>query len=224
MANELVFFFYSFVVAAAALGALWLSYEALVALVCVEIVLMNLFVTKEILLCGFVATAADVLGIGVALALNIIQEYYGAERAKRAMWLGFGAALLYVFFSLLHCSYFPAPADTMHGHFAILLTPMPRIIFASLITFVIAQTVDRQLYAFFKRVWHGGYFIARNELSLILSQLLDTVLFSFLGLYGVISDLGSMIVVSYFVKIVSILLAVPFLWIARTLFPRASRT
>jgi queuosine precursor transporter len=222
MVNEFIFLVYSFVVAAAAIGALWLSYEALVALVCVEIILMNLFVTKEILLCGFVATAADVLGIGVALTLNLIQEYYGADRARRTMWLGFAAALMYVLFSFFQCGYLPAPEDRMHAHFLELLTPMPRIICASLVTFLIAQTADRNLYAIFNRIWHGGYFIARNELSLVLTQLLDTVLFSFLGLYGLISNLANIVVVSYLIKLIAILLAVPFLWIARRLFPRPS--
>ena len=42
--------------------------------------------------------------------------------------------------------------------------------------------------------------------TLLISQALDTILFSFLGLYGVVQELGSVIVVSYLVKCAVILL------------------
>lgn len=211
MVNEIIFLFYAFVIAGAALAALWLSYEALVAFLCVQIILMNLFVTKEILFFGFVATAADVYTIGIALTLNLIQEYYGIDKARRTMWLGFYAALFYVFLSYIHCLYIPAPADFTQCHFLALLTPMPRIIAASLISFLIAQTVDRYLFAYLRRVWQRGHLILRNNISIMISQLLDTIIFSFLALYGVMSSIKDIIVVSYAIKLITLMLVSPFL-------------
>lgn len=215
MYNELIFILDTIFVAAAALIAFWLSLEAMVALVCILVVLMNLFVIKEINLFSFVATASDVLGIGVALCLNLIQEYYGPRQAKSTMWLGFCAAIVYVILSLFHCAYVPGSADVTHIHFVTLLTPMPRIIAASLISFIIIQTIDRHLYALLQRVLAGKYFLIRNYCSVMLTQLLDTVLFSFLGLYGMISNLGDMIMVSYGIKLLTIVLMAPLLALSR---------
>jgi uncharacterized integral membrane protein (TIGR00697 family) len=217
MFNELIFLSYTFVIMSAILGAVWLSYEALVAFVCLQMVLMNIFVTKEIVLCGFVATAADVLGIGMVLSLNLIQEFYGAERAKQSMWLGFYAAILSVILSLLHLSYLPSSCDMMQPHFVALFSPMPRIIIASLISFLISQTADRHLYAYLQRSLEGRYFIARNTLSGLATQLLDTVLFSFLGLYGMVSSISNIIIVSYGIKIITMFIIVPFLGLSKKL-------
>lgn len=211
MVNEIIFFFYALIIASAALAALWLSYEALVAFLCVQMILMNLFVTKEILFFGFAATAADVFTIGIALTLNLIQEYYGFDKARHAMWLGFYAALFYVLISLIHCMYIPAPADITHCHFLALLTPMPRIIAASLISFLIAQTVDRYLYAYLQQSWKNGHLILRNNISIMISQLLDTIIFSFLALYGVMSNIKDIIVISYAIKLLALMLVAPFL-------------
>jgi uncharacterized integral membrane protein (TIGR00697 family) len=59
------------------------------------------------------------------------------------------------------------------------------------------------------------YFILRNYGSLIVSQAVDTVLFSFLGLYGIVSDISDIIFASYIIKILAILLATPFVAFAR---------
>jgi uncharacterized integral membrane protein (TIGR00697 family) len=172
---------------------------------------MNLFVTKEILFFGFAATAADVFTIGIALTLNLIQEYYGIDKARRTMWLGFYAALFYVLISYVHCLYIPAPADFTQSHFLALLTPMPRIIIASLVSFLIAQTVDRRIYASLQRSWKGGHFLLRNNISIIVSQLLDTIIFSFLALYGIMSSIKDIIVISYVIKLIALALVAPFL-------------
>lgn len=217
MYNELIFLFDTIMVAGAALAAVWFSREALVALSCILMVLMNLFVIKEITLFGFVATASDVLGIGVALCLNLLQEYYGPDEARRAMWLGFFSAILYVILAMLHCAYFPGSADVTQVHFLALLTPMPRIIAASLLSFVITQTIDRHLYAVLKRRLDGKYFVIRNYCSVMFTQLIDTILFSLLGLYGIISNIGDMIVISYSIKLITIALMAPFLVFSKRL-------
>jgi uncharacterized integral membrane protein (TIGR00697 family) len=215
--NELIFILYIFVVAAATLAAAWFSREALIALLCLQTVLMNLFVAKEITLFGLTATASDALGVGGALCLNLLQEFYGVSMARRAIWLSFFCTLYYLLLSLLHCAYTPGCGDTSNVHFLALLLPMPRIIIVSLISYFIAQTADRRLYGLLNRWLAGRFFLVRNYASIALTQLLDTILFTVGALWGVVSSPTEVIMVSYAIKLAVLLLATPFLLLAKKL-------
>lgn len=212
--NELIFFLYLIIVSGAALSALKLGKEALVALICLQWVLANLFVTKQILLFGYNVTASDALAVGATLSLNLIQEYFGKELARKTIFIGFCSTLFYTALSWLQLLYCPSPSDTAHVHFCALLDPMPRLVVASLVTYLIVQFFDYQLYGYLKKN-HAGSFILRNYLSVAITQLLDTVIFSFLGLYGIITPLLPMMIMSYGIKIAVIALAVPFISLSR---------
>lgn len=207
--NELIFILYTSAVTLAALAALYLGKEALIGLVCVKVVLMNLFVLEEIKLFSLSATAADALAVGAALTLNLINEYYGRVETERAIKASVFCSLFYMLVSFLHLLYVPAPLDIYYAHFKAVLSVAPRIIIASFISYSIAQKVEAYLYAFLKNSRLKNYFILRNYLSASLTQLLDTVLFSFLGLYGILHNLWQIILVAYTIKLLIIFFSVP---------------
>jgi queuosine precursor transporter len=215
--NELIFFIYCITVSVAALCALALGKEALVALISIEWILANLFVLKQITLFGLAATASDALAIGATLSLNLLQEFYGRKIAQKTIWISFFGMVVYGIFSLLQLLYIPSSADTSNIYYRALMSPMPRIIIASLISYVITQQLEVLMYGFLK--WRLGtdYFVIRNYVSLSITQLLDTILFSFLGLYGIVSNLGEIIIVSYTIKLVTIALSTPFLALSKKL-------
>jgi queuosine precursor transporter len=219
--NELIFILSVFIVSSATLGALKLGKEALIALISVEAVLANLFVIKHIVLGGFTATASDALAVGTTLGLNVLQEYYGKPTALKAIWISFYCALFYTVMSIIQVLYVPAPTDMASQAFNILLAPMPRVVCASLTTYLIVQHLDTALYGILKSHFHERYFIIRNYFTLALTQLTDTILFTFLGLYKLnesfssVRTLFDIIIVSYSIKILVILIAVPFVRFAK---------
>lgn len=224
MLNELIFFLSIAFVSSASLVALALGREALVAFICLQVVLVNIFVTKQILLFGFTATASDALAVGATLGLNLLQEYYGKPTARKAIWTSFFCSLFYVLISILHLSFLPAPTDTSSPAFNFLFTPMPRIIAASLVVYIFVQYLDSTLYGFLRHQFAGRHFILRNYSSLILTQFLDTLLFSFLGLYSINESFASMgtlfdiIFISFMIKLLVICIAVPFVRATKILF------
>lgn len=216
--NELIFFLYLTIVGGTALAAVRMGKEALVAFICVQWVLANLFVTKQITLLGLNATAADALAVGATLCLNLLQEYFGRSITQKAIYISFGATIFYMALSLLQVLYCPSPIDTAHEHFCALLMPMPRIIFASLFVYLLVQQLDYRFYGFLKERFTSLPMVIRNYISVSITQLIDTVLFSFLGLYGIIGNVGEIIMVSYMIKLAVILLAAPFVSLSRYLY------
>ena len=84
--NELFFIIHTIIIAGFALGSLALGSSALVAFVCLSCVLANLFVIKQITLFGLTATSADAFTVGATIGLNLLQEYFGKEIAKREVF------------------------------------------------------------------------------------------------------------------------------------------
>lgn len=213
--NELIFIIHTIIIALFSLGALALGQGALVAFVCACCTLANLFVVKQITLFGLTATCADAFTVGATIGLNLLQEYFGKEIAKKTIWINFFLLIFYAIVSQIHLVYIPHAADTMHLHFMPLLSLMPRIVIASFSVYLIAHMADYYLYGFLKKVLHKKYIIFRNYASIALCQLLDTVLFSFFGLYGIIDNIWEVIIISYIIKIISILIATPFIGFSR---------
>lgn len=220
MINEIIFTAHTIAIAAATLAALTLGNYALITFISVQCLLANLFVIKQITLFGFNATCADAFTVGATLSLNLLQEYFGKAMAKKAIWINFFILIFYTIASQIHLLYQPSNFDTMQQHFVPILHLMPRITIASLLVHIFVQLLDYYVYGILKNKFDNRFLVARNYVSIAFCQLIDTVLFSFLGLYGLVENIGHIIIVSYSIKLVSIVLATPFIALSRTIFNR----
>lgn len=221
--NEFFFVLHTIIIALFALGSLALGSFALVAFVCVQCVLANLFVVKQITLFGLTATSTDAFTIGATIGLNLLQEYFGKEIARKTIWINFFLLIFYAIVSQIHLIYTPHPTDITQQHFLSLLHCMPRIVVASFSVYLFTQMIDYYLYGILKKTLQGKYIILRNYTSIVFCQFLDTVLFSYLGLYGIVANINEVIVISYFIKLASIMIATPFVGFSRKIYFFTSR-
>jgi queuosine precursor transporter len=218
MINELIFILHASLLSIFLLIALRFGKESLIALVSLYGILANLFVTKQITLFTFNATASDAFSVAAILGLNILQEYFGAALAKKAIWINFLCLIVYTLAAYLHLSYIPSSYDTMQHHFYALLQAMPRITLASISIFLVVQYLDRFLYGVLQDKFGHRHFLLRNYASLIICQLIDTVLFSFVGLYGIVENIGTIVVVSYVIKVFAIMISNPWLALSKKIY------
>lgn len=202
--NEILFFIQSACIIAFAFVALRLGSATLTTWVAIQALVANLFVLKQITLFGFEVTASDSFAIGSLVGLNLLQEYYGREEAKNATWTCFLFLFFFGIVSQLHLLYLPSQHDLSHSAFVTLLSPSVRLFGASMLTFFIVQQFDIFFFAFLQNRLPRTSFAVRTTYSLILSQLLDTVLFSFLGLYGIATAIFDVILISFAIKLISI--------------------
>lgn len=218
--NELIFIMHSIFIGTSVLFALYLGKEALITFICLQGVLANLFVTKQITLLGLTATGADAFIVGAILGLNLLQEYFGPAYTKKTIGISFFTLIFYTIASQIHLIYIPALHDFAHVHFFALLGFMPRIAIASITVYITVLLIERWLYGLLKTAFNSKYLILRNCISIGTTQLIDTVLFSFLGLYGIVSNIGHIIIISYCIKIASLLISTPFLAFSHRFAPR----
>ncbi len=206
--NELLFFGHVLLVVGFIFVAVKQGSVALTVLIALQAVFANLFVVKQMTFFGLDVTCSDVYAIGSLLALNVLQEFFGREAAKKAIGISFLAILFFVLMAEVHLFYRPSSSDQTHGAFSLIFSATPRIVFASMAVYWIVQQFDYRFFGYLRTRFES--FGLRLGISLILSQTLDTVLFSFFGLYGLVPSLSGIILVSLLTKWLAIGCSVPF--------------
>ncbi|HEV2916509.1 MAG TPA: queuosine precursor transporter [Candidatus Babeliales bacterium] len=217
MMNEYIFIIHSLILTCATLIGVYIGPAALTTLVSLYCLLANIFVIKQITLFGLNATGSDAFTIGATLALNMLQEYYGKKVAWQAITINFFVLSLYTLLSYIHLWYQPNMFDSTQHHFHAILVHTPRIVIASVLVYFMAQAIDYYLYSFLKKYWTSRLLVVRNYISIMLSQLFDTIAFSLFGLYGIVEHIEQIIIISYTIKVIAIIISVPWLLISRTL-------
>ncbi|MBI2344476.1 queuosine precursor transporter [Candidatus Dependentiae bacterium] len=220
MLNELLFLGQVFIICISTLIFAVLGKEALTGFVGLLFVMANIFVIKQINLFNWTVTSADIFIIGISFSINILQEFWGKSYAQKTVVTSFAISLFYLIIGKCILEYQPALVDNAHIHLAFVMENTSRIILASFISYLITQFIDIQIYSYLKEKTQGKYFTLRNYFSLSLSQLIDTILFSFLGLYGIVANITDIIILSYGIKILTILCMSPFLLISKRVIQR----
>ncbi|MCK4935067.1 MAG: queuosine precursor transporter, partial [Simkaniaceae bacterium] len=199
--NALIFFSHIFIVVAFIFCALKLGKEALITSFILQAILGNLFVTKQMELCSFTITCSDVYTIGAFLSFGLLQEYFGIAITKKTLWHTLFFLAFFCVMSEMHLLYIASPFDTTQNAFEKLLSIAPRIITASTICILISQKLNLTILSFLQKI-HFGSIAMRIGCATTLSQLIDTLLFSFLGLYGLVHNMLHIITISFAVKLV----------------------
>ena len=126
-----------------------------------------------------------------------MQEHYGKEAAKRAIWASFMGLGFFVVMANIHLAYQPSAFDHSQAAYSTLLAPSPRILLGSLVAFFISQQFDRKLFEVLKTRYPHYSAIVRSTMTLTCSQALDTVLFGS-ALYGLLEGLGEILFIKLY--------------------------
>jgi len=220
--NIWILIFQVFAISSISLICLKLGEKSLNSWLCLLAVAMNLFVIKQITLFGMHVTATDAMAVGYLLGLVLIQEYYGTKSARRHVLISFICSFGFVLLSCGHLLYAPSPLDMAHPYFKAILSPMPRLFAASFISFLIIQMVDISIFQWLRKKFNGSWFTGRAGACLIISQILDTVIFSYAGLYKLIPNLWEVMLVSFIVKVIVIILSLPFARLSKNILQKGS--
>jgi queuosine precursor transporter len=175
------------------------SKECLVAYItCMSIIatmLSNVVITFGTLSFSY----AEGIYLAVPLGCNLLQEEYGQEYAKKM--LDISIFCLTIITTILLGGSLIAKSSTSF------LSYSPRLCMASLASFFICQHIDLSLFTQFGRIIPSTSFYLRSTTTMAISQaLLDTILFGFLGLYGMIDHLQSVLFTSFCIKMTILML------------------
>ena len=156
------------------------------------------------------------------LCTDILSEYFGKEKARMNILIGFSSFLFMTLLMVITLGFKPSEGDWVQESLSNVFTPMTRFFIASMIAYLISQYFDVWFFNYLKTITSKKYLWIRNNLSTIVSSLIDNTVFSIfawillnpdpLSLYNVI-----MIYIfgTYLLRIFIALLDTPFIYIAK---------
>ncbi|XPV75828.1 MAG: queuosine precursor transporter [Desulfovibrio sp.] len=176
------------------------AYSLLLSLFIGGLVMAAVISSKIITVLGL-AVPAGVLAYSLTFVVSdVISEVWGKELANETVTCGF-VALLFVTVLAWLAVYWPAAGFWGNQEaFASVIGSTPRIVAASLLAYVVSQKHDIWLFHLLRDRWNGKALWLRNNISTMLSQLIDSTIFVTVAFYGVL-PVGEIILGQWLVKL-----------------------
>ncbi len=164
------------------------------------------------------------------LCTDILSEYYGKEKARKNVLIGFCSFFLMTILMLVTIGIQPAEDEwvsMVQESLAILFTPMTSIFVASMIAYLISQYFDIWFFSYLKTVSSNKLLWFRNNVSTAVSSLIDNTIFSIFAWIILnpnpfpLSDvIMTFILGVYLLRVFIALLDTPFIYLAKYFIPK----
>jgi len=156
------------------------------------------------------------------LITDLISEIYGKQKANQMVTVGIFASIFSIIIISVADS-LPAIADSPVGDvlFSKVFGSTIIAVFASMITYLLAQFIDIRIYHFWKNLTKGRMLWLRNNFSTFFSQFVDTFTITFLlCLFEVLKwdQFTGLLISGFLFKILIALIDTPFLYLGVYLF------
>jgi uncharacterized integral membrane protein (TIGR00697 family) len=191
----------------------------------VSVIVANIQVVQTVKLFGLAATLGNIVYATSFLVTDILSENYGKQEAKKAVWVGFFSLISMTLLMNMALHFKPLEGDEFalitHEATATIFKLMPRIAVASLTAYLLSQRHDVWAFHLWKRRFHKeNQLWLRNNLSTMVSQLIDSSVFVLIAFYGVFEPgvLFEIFITTYLLKWIVAAADTPFVYWARRIF------
>lgn len=151
---------------------------------------------------------------------DMISEKWNKGLAQQAVMVGFLSSVMVTVAVYTVIIWPSAPFAVEQAKlFAQALGMTPRIVVAGLVAYLISQNTDVFLFHKIKTKTNGKHLWLRNNGSTVISQLLDTAIFTTIAFYGVF-PLMPVIISSWLFKILIAALDTPFIYLSSKLMDK----
>ena len=166
----------------------------------------NLMAVKIIRIGSFSLFDAGTITFPLTYMLgDVLAEVWGYRTAKRVIWLTFACNVMLVFFTGIGVLLpYPEYMESTQQAYSTIYTYVPRIVIASLISFLLGELANAKMLVMIKK-WQkdGRHLWIRTIGSSVAGYLIDTAFFVIIAFYGTVPDgeLIFMIAVQYAAKL-----------------------
>lgn len=188
--------------------------DFLFALFVASMVIVNTLGTKITTILGVRCSVGIFFVPVLFLVTDIVGEVYGRKEASTFVNMATLMLVLLFVMTYVCIRVKPNAGWDMQEQYEAIFGSSLRMTIASLVSFVIAQQLDVFMFAFWGRVTRGKALWVRNNLSTIVSQLLDTTIFEFIAFWHLTPKFTTSYVISLIIpywlfKVVFALLDTP---------------
>lgn len=188
---------------------IWLAFSTILA---------NIETIKNIDLFGITMTLGNIIYCTSFLATDILNEIYGKEEAKKGIIVGFATMICFTVYTQIDLMFIPSSTDFASESLKVVFGLTPRICFASMLTYLISNYIDIFIFTEIKKRFSDDkYYILRKNGSNLISQFVDSFLFTIIAFWGIynLPVVLELILTTYIVKIIISVTDIPFMKIAK---------
>lgn len=225
MSNEVLFATVLFTGLSLSLGAFYLGRFFVFTLMITISLYLGITEAKVIEVFGWPTTIGTALFGVLMLSTDMLSERYGKRAAFEVTFYSIFAVLcfqLFLKFTLLAAP--TADMQFMSDAMDTVYTMSFRMVFAGIFVFMVSQTLDILLFYRIRKMTGEKWLWARNKGSTVVSQAVDTYLFTFLAFYGVVDFWVEMATINYCFKMVVAFSDTFFIYASKYITPRDIKT
>lgn len=179
-----------------------------------SLLIANIVAGKVVNIFGFIVPAAVTTYPITFLCTDVISEIWGKKEANFTVRIGifiqlFSLILITIAIALPSADFSIDYANNLK----LVLGQNIRMVMASLIAYIVAQTNDVFIFHKLKELNKGKHKWIRNNVSTMTSQLIDTAIFITIAFYGTVPNILIMVISQYAVKVILALLDTPFFYL-----------
>tara|TARA_R110000868_G_scaffold64108_2_gene192857 strand:- start:519 stop:1289 length:771 start_codon:yes stop_codon:yes gene_type:complete len=199
--------------------------QGLYASIVISLLLANLQGPKLTEIFGLQTSMGVILYSSIYFATDLLSERYGRKEANRAVMIGFVVSIIFIVMTSISLMYLPSTnpntaefALSIHQATSTLFNFSPRFVIGSLLAYLISQRLDVWIYHVIKAKTQGRHLWLRNNLSTMLSQAVDTLIYGVVVWWGIVDFVTAMqlALAKYLFKVIIALADTPFLYWARS--------
>lgn len=161
----------------------------LVASFCTVLLMSNWFALRLINVFGIYSTAGTLVFPLTFLLSDLITEVYGYDTTRKTIWLAFFFNLIFILYGQI-IIHIPSPThdQNLSHHFDTLMCFNVRVVFASLLSFLVSELSNSMLLSRIKVLFSGKHMGIRFIISTSLSSFLNGFLFSFFAFWRILPN------------------------------------
>jgi uncharacterized integral membrane protein (TIGR00697 family) len=195
--------------------------QGLYASIVISLLLANLQGPKLTEIFGMQTSMGVILYSSIYFATDLLSERYGRKEANRAVMIGFVVSIIFIVMTSISLMYLPSTnpnttdfAQSIHQATSTLFNFSPRFVFGSLLAYFISQHLDVWIYHYVKAKTKGKHLWLRNNLSTMISQAADTLIYGVVVWWGIVdfSTAMQLALAKYMFKVIIAIVDTPFLY------------
>jgi len=191
--------------------------EGLYAAIVISIILCNIQVLKIVEIFGLTATLGNILYGSIFLATDLLSELYGKDKARKGVWIGFYALIFTSVIMQIALLFKPTADDFIDPALRQIFDFLPRVAIASITAYMVSQHHDIWLFHILKNKFKGKHLWLRNNITTMISQLIDSAIFCVIAFWGVFPHniFIEILITTYIIKWVVAFIDTPFIYLAK---------
>jgi queuosine precursor transporter len=192
--------------------------ERLYSAILIFLILISVTGGKIVEFFGHETNTGNVFYGSVFLATYFLIERYGKREGIRSIWVGIGGVL---FFSiLLQLALFLTSASStseFSNALSLAFSPVSRLALASILGYLVSQTVNVFLYVRLKERFAHAHLWLRVNICNAVAQVFDSAIFFTVAFWGVVApaNMTDIIVTGFAIKVLFMMVAAPLLYFNR---------